>query len=162
VNAGARFSPDRLYRYHLWRVWEPSRRSFVLIGLNPSTADETQDDPTIRRCINFAKREGCGRLDMLNLFAWRSTDPAALRRVSDPVGPENDEVIGDVIGMAGGDVRVVAAWGGHGSARGDRLVREINGWACGVWCFGTTKDGSPRHPLYLRNDAALVVYRGRP
>jgi len=89
VVSGATFSTDRVYRYALWRVWDAALPSFVVIGLNPSTADETENDPTIRRCIGFAKREGCGGLVMLNLFAVRATDPRVMMAHPEPIGPDN-------------------------------------------------------------------------
>jgi hypothetical protein len=78
-EAGAAFSEDRRHRYELWRIWDRKVRKMVVIGLNPSTADETKNDPTIRRCINFAQRERCGGLVMLNLFGFRATDPKVMK-----------------------------------------------------------------------------------
>src|SRR5207249_5914720 len=84
-------SPCRQYRYVLWREWDKTNASYVLfVGLNPSTADETEDDPTIRRCMNYAKRWGYGALCMVNLFAYRATDPDAMKAHPQPVGTEND------------------------------------------------------------------------
>jgi hypothetical protein len=160
-TSGARFSPCRTWRYHLWRVWGPGPR-LIVIGLNPSTADEHVNDQTITRCIKLAKREGCNGLEMLNLFGFRSTDPRGLKSAADPIGPGNDEVIGEVIALGAPVERVVAAWGVHGGERGDQVYREITGWGCPVWCLGTNADGTPKHPLYLPNSAPLVVYRGRP
>jgi hypothetical protein len=91
--SGAVFSPDQKYRYVLWREWSGHPRRLVVIGLNPSTADATKNDPTVTRCINFAKREGCGGMIMLNLFAFRATDPGVMMEAADPVGPENDKYI---------------------------------------------------------------------
>jgi hypothetical protein len=159
VRSGAQFSDDRRYRYALWREWEsgPTVRSFVVIGLNPSTADESEDDPTIRRCIAFAKREGCGRLVMLNLFALRATDPRVMKAHPEPVGIDNDGVIWRRTQPSLGDQPiVVAAWGVHGVHR-DRDMR-VRQFAPPLVCFGVTKDGHPRHPLYLRADAPLVPY----
>lgn len=152
LDCGAIISPCQRYRYVLWRQWEQGRRALVVIGLNPSTADASVDDPTIRRCIGFAKRERCSRLVMLNLFAFRATEPRDMLRAHDPVGPDNDNYIRE---WAWGDeVVAVAAWGALGGTRGrDALVRCI---VPALNCFGTTKDGSPRHPLYLRSDAPLV------
>ena len=94
MNKGAIFSDGRVYRYTLVREWDAAKPLFVFIGLNPSTADETQDDPTIRRVIRFAKRAGCGRLLMLNIFGFRSTDPQGMLDAFDPVGPLNNKFIG--------------------------------------------------------------------
>ena len=162
-HASAVFSPDRVYRYSLDRhwgsLWGDSCATPVVafIGLNPSTADETRDDPTIRRCVAFAMQWGYHGLIMLNLFAFRATDPAVLKRTADPVGPDNDRTIRDVASRA--DL-VVAAWGAHGAFRErDRDVRRL---APRLLCFGTTKGGHPRHPLYLRKDTALEIYQQPP
>jgi len=153
TGGGALFSQDRVYRYALWRVWNDALPSFVVIGLNPSTADESVDDPTIRRCVGFAKREGCGRLVMLNLFAIRATNPRVMRRHAEPVGPKNDHAIRHFTNRA--DVlHVVAAWGAHGSHRGrDAEVRAL---VSDMRSFGITKSGQPKHPLYLPADAPLI------
>jgi hypothetical protein len=159
VRKGAHFSPDRQYRYALWRDWSSwsNMRTLVVIGLNPSTADESEDDPTIRRCIAFAKREQCGRLVMLNLFALRATDPRVMKAHDEPVGFENDAVIRhwtrDEYDWSN---IVVAAWGVHGVHMGRSLTVRL--LTPQLYCFGVTKDGHPRHPLYLRNDTPLVRY----
>lgn len=148
----ATFSPCRKYRYTLSRTWDAESPPLVFIGLNPSTADETEDDPTIRRCIGFAKRDGFGGIIMLNLFAFRSTDPAGLKGVDDPVGPWNN----DRISRACKDRAVIAAWGVHGVLnRRDRDVRILLAGS-DLRCLGRTKDGHPRHPLYLRSDSPMV------
>lgn len=150
---GATFSPCRTWRYRLWRQWG-SGPTFVVIGLNPSTADETQDDPTIRRCIGFARREGCGRLEMLNLFGYRSPYPDDLYGQDDPVGPDNDDTILTVAQTAS---VVVAAWGAEKIARERAREVQLSLAAVGVpvLCLGRTAGGSPRHPLYLRSETAL-------
>lgn len=157
VETGATFSECRTWRYRLWRVWEPDAPAFVTIGLNPSTADETQDDPTIRRCINFAKREECGRLVMLNIFAVRTPDPKVMKIAGDPVGPENDAHLIDACQDA---KLVVAAWGTHGAFRNrDLLVKNLFRAAdIQLHCFGRTKEGYPKHPLYLRRDVQIAPY----
>lgn len=153
MDRGARLSPDYRYRYTLWRRWNSRLVDLVVIGLNPSTADATLDDPTIRRCIGFAKRERCGGLFMLNLFALRATDPRAMRASADPVGPDNDEAIRR---FTAGQHVVVAAWGAHGGHRGrDAQVRAM---VPNLKCFGVTKDGHPKHPLYLKADTPLVDF----
>ncbi len=153
-SSGATFSPCRRYRYTLWRSWS-GEPDVAFCGLNPSTADETIDDPTIRRIIGFAKAWGYHGVVMLNAFAFRATDPKVMKAEADPVGPENDLAI-RVISW---DVdKVVACWGTHGSFR-DRDM-EISSMLCGrLYCLGTNADGSPKHPLYLRGDSALVPWR---
>jgi hypothetical protein len=142
-------------------VLSPS--TVVFVGLNPSTADEVQDDPTIRRCIGYAKRWGFERLVMLNIFALRSTDPGLLYMHHDPVGPLNDEWLIEETGKA--DL-VVCAWGTHGEfmapggvpmPRGqfvrDRLVSLVPEK---LYVLGLTKHGHPKHPLYLSGDLTPV------
>ncbi len=142
-DAGAVFSPCRRYRYSLFRRWaEGPQCCFVM--LNPSTADELKDDPTIRRCIGFAKSWSCGSLVVGNIFAYRSTDPDELYRQEDPVGPENDRWLQF---MQTESPLVIAAWGNHGThqGRGD-AVRAL---VPGLYVLGLTKTGQPKHPLYV-------------
>lgn len=153
ADRGAMFSDDRVYRYSLWRRWDRALPTFVVIGLNPSTADEATDDQTIRRCISFAKREGCGKLVMLNLFALRATDPRVMLAHPAPIGEINDAVIRAHVVRGG---IFVAAWGAHGGHRGrDQAVLSL---VPSLRCFGRTLAGHPRHPLYLRGDSPLVLF----
>jgi hypothetical protein len=147
-------SDDGLYRYWLSRRWsEGPVVTFVM--LNPSTADASTDDPTIRRCIGFSKAHGAGGLDVVNLYALRSTDPKALWTVSDPVGPMNDAHL-RLAAMLAGDNEwpIIAAWGANAKADRVAQVRRIEGMDR-LTALGVTKDGAPRHPLYLRADAQL-------
>lgn len=149
----ANFSPDRTYRYALGRRFSMlSDRLLVFIGLNPSTANENQDDPTIRRCVGFAKREGCGGIVMLNLFAYISSDPAEMMRQSDPVGPDNDRIIKSFDGLGH---TFVACWGHWDFA--DRSAAVMKLISQPMFCLGVTKDGKPKHPLYLPADARLIM-----
>lgn len=139
----AHLSPCRRYRYALWRRWGEGPHA-MFVGLNPSTADETADDPTIRRCIAFARAWGFGALCMTNLFAYRATQPADMLVQDDPVGPENDAYLRRLAAEAG---VVVAAWGTHGTHGGrHRVVRDM---LPGLHYLRLTKDGHPGHPLYL-------------
>jgi hypothetical protein len=150
------FSEDRMYRYLLWRQWGEEATNYLLvIGLNPSTADETRDDPTIRRCIGFAQRWGLSALCMANLFAYRSPVPAPLYTVEDPVGADNDTHIAAV---AAGAAIVLAAWGTHGThkSRGD-VVREYL-QVRPLVCLGMNRNGTPKHPLYIPKDCAPKPY----
>lgn len=178
--SGAMISGDGLYRYLLWREWrgvapkenwrwlgakdgaghelgEPKSCLFVM--LNPSTADGEQDDPTIRRCVAFAKRFKYDRLEVVNLFAYRATNPQDVLRMTgdgDPIGPRNQEIIERASADAG---LIICAWGAHGSHIGqDETVR---GWMGDrkVHALGCTKEGHPRHPLYLKSDADLMVIK---
>lgn len=142
----ADFSDDRMYRYRLTRRWADGPVLNV-IGLNPSTADETQDDPTIRRCIGFARQWGFSGLVMTNLCAFRSTDPRGLIAAEHPVGPENDLWLRGEARMAR---LVLAAWGAHPVAveRGRHVVKHVLDGVL-LRCLGVTRSGAPRHPLYI-------------
>lgn len=159
MQRGARFSDCRTYRYTLWRVWDDEGPKLNVIGLNPSTADENVDDPTIRRCIAFGKRWGFGRLVMTNLFAYRSTDPRGLATVEDPVGPDNDQWLRE---QAYDAAYVVAAWGAHplAVARSKAVRPLLERYA--VMCLGITRDGAPKHPLYLPKATQPVTYWEHP
>jgi hypothetical protein len=149
VNRSAIFSPCRTWRYELRRTWSVTPPA-LFVGLNPSTADERLDDPTIRRCVRFARDWGYGGLVMANLFAFRSTDPRALALVGDPVGPDNDMVLRRLAREAG---VVVAAWGVHGVLNCRAQVVVDVGLLGSFTVLGLTKDGHPRHPLYMRADS---------
>lgn len=158
VNAtGALFSPCRRWRYLLWRRWEASGDICVFIGLNPSTADETQDDPTIRRCINFAKSWGYGELWMLNAYAFRATNPVEMKaQGANALGPRNNEYILEAAIYADA---MIAAWGAHCEPEREREIRRIVSDAGKQLChLGLTKGGHPRHPLYLRADLQPTVW----
>lgn len=183
TSQGAILSACGTYRYRLWREWrgtpdakwrmwtddsgkpvvdgaghqlgEPYTCVFVM--LNPSTADSGVDDPTIRRCVNFAKAWGYERMEVVNLFAYRATDPRALLRLNhddDPVGPENLRHIRCLADDPTTHL-IVCAWGAHGSHIGQ--ADTVRGWMSdsGLYHLGLTKDGHPRHPLYVRSNQKL-------
>ena len=151
------FSPDRKYRYTLLRNFGPGRRPGVaptvsFICLNPSTADEVKNDPTVTRCIKFAQRWGYGSMYMLNIFALRSTDPLELYRQTDPIGPFNDEYILRAVERSS---LVVAGWGNHGAllSRGWNVIKLLQMAGVRLMRLGSlTIAGQPRHPLYLKGD----------
>ena len=149
----AAFSRCGTYRYALWRRWDESRPHVLFVALNPSTADDRKDDPTIRRCIGFARDWGYGGLAVANLFAFRATLPAVLREARAPVGPRNDRWLARLAGETG---LVVAAWGAYGRLA-DRAA-EVAPWLGDCHCLGLTAGGAPRHPLYVRRDAPLLPY----
>ncbi len=154
----AAWSPCKAYRYALWRWWGPPAGPYMaVIGLNPSTADENKDDPTLRRCIHFARREGCAALVMVNLFAFRATQPRVMKEADEPIGPDNDRILREV---CGGAAIVVAAWGDDGAHESRSTDVEYLLVQAGIKprCFGWTKSGQPRHPLYQANDAPLVTF----
>ena len=143
------FSPCRRYRY----VWETDvlpevgKGLCAFVGLNPSTADESGPDPTVRRCMNYAARWGYGRFVMLNLFAFRATDPRVMLAETNPVGEENDSFL---FGCGLDADLVVAAWGNHGLHRG--RWEEVIMLIPGLHALKITKMGQPSHPLYLKGD----------
>ena len=147
------------YRYTLHRQWSEAHFTLPIIMLNPSTADETEDDPTIRRCVEFATRDGFGGIHVVNLFAIRATDPNELWDFLDPIGPENDDHIGNMARAAAHfHVPVLCAWGAHPMAKDrqhDVLAMLMN---VETVCLGRTAAGRPRHPLYLRSDTKTVRY----
>jgi hypothetical protein len=156
---GARFSRDRSYRYALWRVWDVVKPPFASIGLNPSTADERDLDPTTRWEQGWAVRHGFGAYFKLNLFALRSTDPQALYTAEEPVGPWNDATIIEIahaVVAKGG--MVAAAWGAHGRLhdREAKVLDLLRG--VGLYCFSVNRDGTPRHSLYLPASTEAAVF----
>lgn len=158
---GAVFSRCARYRYTLWRVWEPDNpRVALFLMLNPSKADEVTNDPTVARCIRFAKRWGYGRLTVCNLFAYRATHPVEMKAADDPVGPENDSAI---LSAASRADTIVAAWGVHGVhlSRGRAAVRLLRAYRTKLHILGLTKAGHPRHPLYLRSSTTPSLWYPR-
>ncbi len=151
-NGTACISKNEMYRYYLTREWNADGLRVLFIMLNPSTADASKDDPTILRCIYRAIAEGFGSLEVVNLFAYRATDPNVLATVSDPVGPDNIAALETAVDRAD---RIVCAWGVHGF----RVPSDSPVWGTlrgrQLWCLGRTRDGSPRHPLYVRKSTGL-------
>jgi hypothetical protein len=156
MKGSAVFSTCGRYRYVLRRAWNPRRPAVLFVGLNPSTADASSDDPTIRRCVGFARDWNFGQLIMANLFAYRATQPRLLSQVDDPIGPHNDQWLGRLTRQA--DL-IVAAWGVHGNLL-DRDA-EVLGRLPKVHCLGLTQRGQPRHPLYLPAGVRPVRFWGQ-
>lgn len=158
--SSAILSADRTYRYVLTRVLDatnPLRACFIM--LNPSTADADADDPTIRRCIGFAKNLGVGFLDVINLFAFRATDPRALvSSFGDPVGHENDRY---TIAVAANADIIICAWGANGFAsnRAIEVVELLHAMGLGLSCLRLTRDGYPAHPLYLPSHLQPIPFK---
>tara|TARA_B110000014_G_C19853679_1_gene442297 strand:- start:25 stop:498 length:474 start_codon:yes stop_codon:yes gene_type:complete len=147
MNKGAVFSPCRKYRYTLWRIWEDKKPYVMFIGLNPSIADDSIDDPTIRKCINYCKSWGFGGLYMLNLFSYISTNPDKIKDVQDPIGKENDSWL---LKISKNSSIVIAAWGNHGdlNQRSDDVLSLI----ANMHCLKVNKTGHPAHPLYQKSN----------
>jgi hypothetical protein len=137
------------YRYTLTRAWDPALPNITFVLLNPSTADATQLDPTLRRCVGFATREGYGGMTILNLYAFRTKDPKVMMAATDPVGPDNDRVLAAATGT------VVAGWGTNAAPA---RVAQALALLPPLHALGVTKDGHPQHPLYVRGDAPLIEW----
>ncbi len=136
------------YRYRLWRRLGPGDRTAVFVMLNPSTADARVNDPTIRKCLGFATRWGFDRLEVVNLYAYRATDPGKLWRVDDPVGTDNDRMIRAI--CTDHPERIVCAWGAHaGRDRALEVHDMLVGAGLELHRLSLTKDGQPGHPLML-------------
>lgn len=162
--SGATFSPCRRYRYALWREWDASKPTVIFCGLNPSTADETQDDPTIRRELGYARDWGFGRLVKVNAYGLRSTDPKGLWKVEDPRGPDNFLAIKvhafEALHKRAGGL-FVAAWGNNIRERDAfELRRVLRLEGVPVHVLRLTKQGQPNHPLYLPKGLQPVPWNG--
>jgi hypothetical protein len=155
MKRAAEISPCGKYRYTLWRSWAPiahDSKTLARVMLNPSTADDAVDDNTIRKCIHYSKREGFQHLIVVNLYAFRSTDPAALWTMGaeDARGPDN---IDHVIGAITQTEATVVAWGNPGGPKAPPYIANLG---VGLLCLGTNQNGSPRHPLYLPKSTPMV------
>ena len=159
----ADLSDDGLYRYRLTRRWgNRAAPNVCWIMLNPSTADAVEDDPTIRRCIGFSQAWGFDSLTVVNLFALRSTDPKGLLGSDDPIGPDNDHAIRLAALEA---TRCIAAWGTKGGyrQRNSDVIRMVTGDCMEpLHALAITKDGHPKHPLYVKGDTAPTLFREVP
>lgn len=152
------------YRYRLTRTLGQGKRIACFVMLNPSTADANVNDATIRRAIGFASSWGCGELLAVNLFAWRATEPWELHGAPDPIGPKNmDHVISSACRTHESGGPVVLAWGTHGGYMNQdaRVIDRLADLQIPLQCLGTTAEGMPRHPLYLKKDTALEPFYRR-
>lgn len=142
------------YRYSLSRIWNAKGAKAAFVMLNPSKADATLNDPTITRCIGFAEKMGCGSLEVVNLFAYRTAYPKELRVCASPIGKLNDQYISAAVETAN---FVVVAWGNWGQLHGrDQEVLQLVASKSPVFCFGITGKGHPRHPLFLSYEVDLI------
>ena len=148
----ANISKDKIYRYTLSRTWDSTKPTVLFIGLNPSIADENIDDPTVTRCINFAKDWGYGTLLMANLFAFRSTYPKEIYLIDDPIGKDNDHYILECVKQS--DL-IIACWGNNGTYMDrEKIIKEL---VPNLYCLQKNKNGTPHHPLRLSREK-LKVY----
>jgi hypothetical protein len=142
---GADFSDCRKYRYTLWRTWSSDKPKIMFLGLNPSTADEVKNDPTVTRCINYARKWGYGGMYMMNIFAFRTTYPVELKKAKDPIGKDNDKwilLISKKVDLC------IGAWGNDGQYL-DRSTK-IKELVANLYCLKVNSSGEPAHPLYLK------------
>jgi hypothetical protein len=146
------------YRYLLRRTWDHSKPRALLIMLNPSTADAKLDDPTIRSCVRLISGLHYGSMEVVNIFGWRATYPDELPKQADPIGPMNERIVDAAIRRC--DV-VICAWGANAMAarKSQYLCARIQSVKPGIYCFGTTKSGAPKHPLYVKSGTPLVTFR---
>lgn len=160
VRQSATLSDDGLYRYALTRRWAPGGVPAQFVMLNPSTADADVDDPTIRRCVQFARALECAGIVVVNLYAYRATKPADLWLAEDPVGPDTDRILSTVARRSyGSGAPLVAAWGAN--AKPDRVAQVlelVEAAGAQPTSLGVTKAGAPRHPLYVKGDTALTPW----
>ena len=156
IDYGAIFDINGRYRYSLWRAWSNDTLRIAFVLLNPSTADEQRNDPTIRRCMGFARAWNFGSMEVVNLFAYRATDYRELFKANDPIGEENNRFLMQAVERCS---TVVVGWGTRGTllARDLQVLSLIAGRK-DVHCLGITKDGQPRHPLYVKGDTSLVPF----
>ena len=142
------YSDCERYRYLLTRTWDPTGRKVLFIMLNPSTATEVQNDPTVERCERRARTLGFGGFRVTNIFAWRATDPRDMRAAGDPIGPENDAAILQSCPWAD---QVICAWGTHGAHldRGTAVEALLRATKLPLFHLGLSKAGHPKHPLYI-------------
>ncbi|WP_102109168.1 DUF1643 domain-containing protein [Oceaniglobus roseus] len=148
AESHAVYSPCERYRYTLTRVWDPSGPRLLCVMLNPSTATEVQNDPTVERCERRARVLGYGAFRVCNIFAWRDTDPKAMRAAADPVGPGNDAAL---IESADWADAILCAWGTHGAhlSRGPAVEALLRATGKPLTHLGLSKAGHPKHPLYI-------------
>jgi len=149
--SSAIYSPCGSYRYLLTRIWDGGGSKALFVMLNPSTATELQNDPTVERCERRARALGFGAFRVTNIFAWRATDPKAMRTSADPVGPLNDAALQASVGWAD---MVVCAWGTHGAhlGRGATVAAMLRATGMPLQHLGLSLQGHPKHPLYIGYD----------
>ena len=161
MKKDAKISKCEKYRYSLKRIWDEKKSLVAFIALNPSTADEVNNDKTIKRCIDFSKSWGAGGMYMFNVFAYRATDPTDMKAQEDPIGSENDKFLAKLPKVD----KIIVCWGNDGLHR-DRAnqVREIlkNTEQNKLYCLDINKNGEPKHPLYVHGSTKPTLYEDPP
>lgn len=159
TDSGAFFSPCGIYRYTLWRQWATTGPALMALMLNPSTADQSSNDPTVERVERRARALGFSRLVVTNIFALRATDPMVMLRHPSPVGMDNDLHILEQARQAS---QIILAWGTHGSHLGrvQEVLEVLSSVETPCVCLGTNADGSPKHPLYVGYNQPLIPWSG--
>ena len=154
----ANYSDCERYRYDLTRIWDQDGQKIAFVMLNPSTATEVQNDPTVERCERRARALGYGAFRVCNIFAWRDTDPKKMRKAVDPVGPANDQARRDACHWA---TTVVCAWGTHGEhqQRGPAVEALMRDTQKPLYHLGLSKAGHPKHPLYISYSQQPELWR---
>ena len=156
VKKDAVISECKKYRYSLSRIWNENEETVTFVCLNPSTADADKDDPTIRRCINFSKDWGCGGLYMVNLFAFRATDPNDMKQAVDPIGPDNNMWLREIAFKSN---IIIAGWGNDGAFKNrDSEVKNFLAQIKKLQYLKLTKQGHPWHPLYLKKNLTPIKF----
>lgn len=155
TESGAVFSDCRNYRYALWRTWDSGADHVLFIGLNPSKANESRNDPTIRRCITYARDWGYGGLLVANVYAYCATRPPDLFRAADPVGPDNKRWLSR---LGGASDKIICCWGNHGLKNQASL--PLSEMDKPLYYLKMNRSGAPAHPLYLRKEASPVLWLG--
>lgn len=158
-SSGAIFSADKKHRLKLWRTWDDALPKLMFIGLNPSTANETDNDPTIKSCIRIAKHNGYGGIIMMNCWTHISTDPDKLR-TGEPSLSETGWLLSndDSLLFTATNADVCFAWGNFKIVRDTSRDKELSRMLPNSWCLGKNKNGSPKHPLYCKTETKLIPY----
>ena len=161
VRSTAEYSHCETYRYALTRTWDENASKLSFVMLNPSTADELRNDPTVERCERRARKLSFGAFRVVNIFAFRATSPKDLKKAKDPDGPLNDAALKIAIEWSD---QILAAWGAHGDHRdqGMRIADLLHGASVPLFHLGLTKQGHPRHPLYVSYNQGPVPWDVHP
>ena len=158
VKSEAVYSNCENYRYTLTREWDAEKQKVLFIMLNPSTADETKNDATVERCERRARNLNFGSVRICNIFAWRETNPFKLKQKTKPIGKDNNKIIQDSTIWAND---IICAWGTHGShlERDEEIKKLLSSNGCKLYHLGLTKNGHPKHPLYVPYSQDIIRWR---